>query len=229
MKKLVKGSLVLVILLMHNMSYAKVIKADPDQPISVKISKAGLNRITNPPYKIVQVTGDDSKYKLKYDEDGSNIYFMPRSAMGEKIEISIKNNAGLVHDMRLEVANIKGQSLIIKGFNKVNLVHVENEDISQMLAAMNKDIADKFYVQTHRVTLSNIDQLSVEQIKLYRWKDLVGGVFEITNKTRADQEFNYMSFIDRFDQPVTYFVSANNYLAAKEKSRIFIIQKNQSR
>jgi hypothetical protein len=45
----------------------KTYQAQDNEPLQIKISKTGLNRISNPPYKIMQVTGDDSKFRLKYE------------------------------------------------------------------------------------------------------------------------------------------------------------------
>ena len=87
-------------------------QAKVNEKLQIKISKSSLNRISNPPYKITQVTGDDSKFRLKYDEDGANIYFMPLGSIGENIEISIRNNAGFVQDLELQISDIKGTSIL---------------------------------------------------------------------------------------------------------------------
>jgi len=118
------------------------------EKLKIKISKAGLNRISNPPYKIVQVTGDDSKFRLKYDDDGTNIYFMPIVPVGESCEISIKNNAGFVQDVELIVSNIKGRSVIIDSKTTSKLENLQLSNISEMLRAMRDDTEDRFYVQT---------------------------------------------------------------------------------
>lgn len=163
---------------------AEIYQFKGGEKLKIKISKAGLNRISNPPYKIVQVTGDDSKFRLKYDDDGTNIYFMPIVPVGESCEISIKNNAGFVQDVELIVNNIKGRSVIIDSKTTSKLENLQLSNISEMLRAMRDDKEDRFYVQTRRQKLDNFDSLKVMQKKIYKYKNLVGGVFEIKNPTK---------------------------------------------
>lgn len=167
--------------------------------LKIKISKSGLNRISNPPYKIVQVTGDDNKFRLKYDDDGTNIYFMPIVPVGESCEISIKNNAGFVQDVELIVSDIKGRSVIIDSKITSKLENLQLSDISEMLRAMRNNTEDRFYVQTRRQKLDNLDSLKVTQKKIYKYKNLVGGVFEIKNPTKKEVILNLEEFTNRFD------------------------------
>lgn len=107
------GKLIVLCLVVVQVAYGKTFIAHPNEKLFAKVSKTGLNRISNSPYQIVQITGDESRYRLKCDDDGMNIYLMPLVEIGEKIEISIKNNMGFVFDMELEVANIRGQTICI--------------------------------------------------------------------------------------------------------------------
>lgn len=143
-------------------------QADSSEALQIKISKSGLNRISNPPYKITQVTGDDSKFRLKYDEDGTNIYFMPLSSVGENVEISIRNNAGITQDLELQVSNIKGKSIIIDGKTNFNMEHIQKKDIAEMLRAMKDQCQGKFYVQQSKRQLDNIGFLKVQQSQIYK-------------------------------------------------------------
>lgn len=195
-----------------------------DQILKVKISKSGLNRISNPPYKIVQVTGDDSKFRIKYDEDGTNIYFMPISKVGEFCEISIKNNAGLVQDLELEVSNIKGKSIIIDSKTTSKLEYLELSNISQMLRAMRDNAEDKFYVQAHKQKLDNIGSLKVMQQKIYKYKNLVGGVFEIKNPGKKAVQLNLSEFTKRFDNVKASYAD-KQIIPPKAISRVLIVQR----
>jgi len=178
---------------------AEIYQFKEGEKLKIKISKAGLNRISNPPYKIVQVTGDDSKFRLKYDDDGTNIYFMPTIPVGDSCEISIKNNAGFVQDVELIVSNIKGRSVIIDSKTTSKLENLQLSNISEMLRAMRDDAEDRFYVQIKRQKLDNLDSLKVTQEKIYKYKNLVGGVFEIKNTTRKEVTLNLAEFTNRFD------------------------------
>jgi hypothetical protein len=199
-------------------------QADSSEALQIKISKSGLNRISNPPYKITQVTGDDSKFRLKYDEDGTNIYFMPLSSVGENVEISIRNNAGITQDLELQVSNIKGKSIIIDGKTNVNMEHIRKNDIAEMLRAMKDNVQGKFYVQHSKQQLDNIGVLKVKQSKIYKYKNLAGGVFEITNPTKDPISLELSVFARRFDNVKSFYP---NFLIveAKEKKTVLIVRK----
>jgi hypothetical protein len=135
------------------------LKAQHDGRLKSRISKSGLNRITNHPYRIVQVTGDESKYRMKHDEDGENVFLMPLGKVGDRIEISLKYNIGTVHDLELEVAAIKGQSINIDSLNvsKTDYRDQLRQDLSEMLSAMSSSQKGKLYVQQ----VTNIAQQTV--------------------------------------------------------------------
>lgn len=75
MIRVIKQIIASSILLQAFIVEAELYKFSPEKKLSFEISKSGLNRISNPPYKITQLTGDDSKFRIKYDEDGSNIFY----------------------------------------------------------------------------------------------------------------------------------------------------------
>lgn len=200
-------------------------QAQDNEPLQIKISKTGLNRISNPPYKITQVTGDDSKFRLKYDEDGTNIYFMPLSSVGENVEISIKNNAGITQDLELQVSNIKGKSIIIDGKTSLNLERVQKSDIAEMLRAMKDNSRGKFYVQnTNRQKLGNIGILKVEQSKIYKYKNLAGGVFEITNPTKNPITLDVSIFAKSFDNVKSFYPNLS-VIEPKKTITVLVVQK----
>jgi hypothetical protein len=195
-----------------------------DERLKIKISKSGLNRISNPPYKIVQVTGDDSKFRLKYDDDGTNIYFMPINQVGESCEISIKNNAGFVQDLELVVSNIKGKSVIIDSKTTSKLENLQLSNISEMLRAMRDDLDDKFYVQVNKQKLDNISSLQVMQKKIYKYKNLVGGAFEVKNTTKKEVTLNLAEFANRFDNVKASYSSLSS-IPVSQVATILIVQK----
>jgi len=203
----------------------KTYQAQDNEPLQIKISKTGLNRISNPPYKITQVTGDDSKFRLKYDEDGTNIYFMPLSSVGENIEISIKNNAGITQDLELQVSDIKGKSIIIEGKTSLNLERVQKSDVAGMLRAMKDNVERKFYVQnTNRQKLSYIGILKVEQSKIYKYKNLAGGVFEITNPTKNSITLDVSIFAKSFDNVKSFYPNLS-IIEPKKTITVLVVQK----
>lgn len=217
----------LVLTCSSSLALAQKYQAIPDGRLTAKVSKSGLNRISNWPYQIVQVTGDDSTFRLKSDEDGKNIYLMPLKDVGDKIEISIKNNAGFVQDLELEVSNIKGQSIAIDSNKVISISQkLQQQNLAQMLQAMRANEVSKFYVQNTKEALDNIDNLSVVQTKIYKWQDLVGGVFNVVNNTREEQEVNLPQFTRRFDNVLTSFKTSEK-LSPRQTGYIFVIQKTK--
>lgn len=213
-------------ILINSVSFGVSIVAENDKKIELKISKTGLNRISNSPYKIMQVTGDDSTFKIKHDEDGQNLYLMPLAEVGSKIEISIRNNASQVQDLILEVVDIEGQSIDIRAFSKPGTLKLEeDESIAQMLKAMKHKQKGKFFVQHIKKGQLKKDGLfSIVQIKNYKWKDITGAVFKITNRHRKDKIFDLDNFIKRFDNVIALYPDSG-LLKGKEEKDFFIIQK----
>lgn len=191
--------------------------------IKGEISKTGLNRISNPPYKITQVTGDESKYRLKHDEDGLNIYIMPLCEVGKDIEISIRNNAGFVQDLLLRVSDTKGRVIVIDGHCANNSEQLQTSILSRMLRAMKDDVADIFYVQSGLSQISDIGGLKAKQIKTYQYKNLRGGIFELRNPTREIVNFSGKIFAQGFDKVIGVYPD-EVAIMPKQKVKVMLVQ-----
>lgn len=201
-----------------------VVRYTPNKAIELSVSKGGLNRITYSPYKIIQVTGDEGKYRLKYDEDGSSIYLMPLVDVGEVIEVSLRNNAGQVQDLHLKVANKKGSSLVIDGAY-IPASEKANKDIAaKMLRAMKEGKEGIFYVQVNQQNLDDVGKLHVKQIRTYQYKNLRGGVFAICNKTRLVHSFSKENFNKRFSNVIASY-PANITVKPKRTALFYLVQK----
>jgi len=204
-------------------SHGCVYKYAPDQVIKATISKTGLNRLSNPPYKITQVTGDESKYRLKHDEDGLSIYIMPLGEVGEDIEISIRNNAGFVQDLLLKVGNGKGQVIIIDGKQAKTGEQLKTPIVSQMFRAMKDDVPDIFYVQSGLLQITDIGELKAKQIKTYQYKNLRGGVFELQNTTKKVVNFSGKIFARDFDKVIGVYPDEATIMP-REKVKVMMVQ-----
>lgn len=201
-----------------------VVRYTPNKVMKLSVSKGGLNRITYSPYKIIQVTGDESKYRIKYDEDGSSIYLMPLVDVGEVIEVSIRNNAGQVQDLHLKVASKKGSSLVIDGAY-VPASEKANKDIAaKMLRAMKDNQQGIFYVQKHKQGLGNINGLNITQIRTYQYKNIKGGVFAISNITKDKQIFSKEDFNKKFSNVIASY-PANITVKPKRTELFYLVQK----
>lgn len=223
--KIISFFLILTLpLICTNVVKADNYKWDENKKLKVEISKSGLNRISNPPYKIVQVAGDDSKFRLKYDEDGANIYFMPIVKVGESCEINIRNNAGLVQDLELIVTNDKGKSIIIDAIDIAKINNLQLSNVSLMLGAMRDDVEDKFYVQNKRQKPDNVGSLKVYQTKIYKYRELAGGVFEIKNQSKKDIAFDLPEFASRFNNVKASYASMQT-IPKRTTATVLIVQK----
>ena len=198
-------------------------KYAPGQVIKATISKTGLNRLSNPPYKITQVTGDESKYRLKHDEDGLSIYIMPLGEVGEDIEISIRNNAGFVQDLLLRVGKGKGQVIIIDGKQAKIGEDLKMPIVSQMFRAMKDDVPDIFYVQSGLLQITDIGELKAKQIKTYQYKNLRGGVFELQNTTKKVVNFSGKIFARDFDKVIGVYPDKATIMP-REKVKVMMVQ-----
>jgi hypothetical protein len=207
---------------------AALYKYQPEEKLNLEISKSGLNRISNPPYKIIQLTGDESKFRIKYDEDGSNIYFMPLVKIGDIIEVSIKNNVGHIQDLELKVANIKGRSIVIDGKSGLNLDKAQKTNVAQMLRAMKDNVESKFYVQDTNKKLGSINNLQVKQTKIYRYKGLAGGVFEIKNNTKQVVVLNHIDFAKRFDRVKSFYPQVSK-VSPKQTVTLLVVQEREGK
>ena len=209
-------------------STASEYKYAPDSVIRVTISKTGLNRLSNPPYKIMQVTGDESKYRLKHDEDGANIYIMPLREVGEDIEISIRNNAGFVHDLLLRVSDTKGKVIIIDGHCANNQQQLQTSIVSRMLRAMKDDARDIFYVQSGYLRIADNQGLTAKQIKTYQYKNLRGGVFELENTGKSSVNFTGKIFARGFDGVIGVYPD-EVVVMPKGRAKVMIVQETKDK
>lgn len=222
-RKILKQVICFGLFLFVHIANGEIYRAEDSEPLRIKISKSGLNRITNPPYKITQVTGDESKFRLKYDEDGTNIYLIPLAGVGENIEISIRNNVGNTRDLELQVSNIKGKSIIIDGKTDLNKELIGRADIAEMLRAMKDNVSGRFYVRHGNRELDNIGGLKVRQSKTYRYKNLAGGIFEITNRDKGKVTLDVSILAKRFDNVRSFYPSVS-IIEPKKSITVLIVQ-----
>lgn len=209
-------------------AFGDIYDVKENKKISVTISKSGINRISNPPYKIKQIVGDDSKYTIKSDDDGSNIYILPQNKLVDSFEITIKNNIGQIFDLELKPVLGKSKIIILRNQDLALSKEKKQEDIAHMLSAMKELVTDKFYVQDIKKRFFKIGKLRAEQIKLYRWQDLKGGVFVIRNKGKQSASIEFLEFINQFENVEAYFINKHD-LAPGESTNLLIVQQRNSR
>ena len=200
-------------------------KLNSQSRIKTQISKSGLNRITMLPHRITQVTGDESKYKLKFDEDGSNIYIMPTGKIGETIELSIKSTTNLVQDMLLEVAGIAGRSIYLQHSNATDKTgKLINAEIKSMLRSMKSGEKGKYYVQASNRAISNKLGLDIRQVQTYRWGNMIGAVIDIENKSKLPVNISEQDIAALYQKVRAVSIDGiYPSIAAKSKVRAYVI------
>lgn len=180
-------------------SFAIHLIRNEEQRLKADISKSGLNRITMKPCRILQVTGDDTKYRLIHDDDGKNIYLMPKVSVGELIELSLRNDLGEVQDLELKVSNVKGQSIVIQSQRKNQDKEIKQE-VFAMMKAMMRGHEGKYFVEKKQRNIDNKYGVVIRQVKSYRYGDLSGGVFELSgNRTKDSGYISRQEFIELFE------------------------------
>lgn len=200
-------------------------KLNSEDRIKTQISKSSLNRITMLPHRITQVTGDESKYKLKFDEDGSNIYIMPTGKIGETIELSIKSTAHLVQDLLLEVAGIAGKSIYLQHVNPFKEEDkIVDSEIKLMLKSMMSGKKGKYYVQGANRIIANKLSLDIKQVQTYRWGNVVGAVIDIENKSKLPVNISEQDVASLYQKVrVASIGGIYSSVAAKSKIRAYVI------
>lgn len=189
--------MILVITGILETSLATQLMGNQEERLRVDIGKNGLNRITMKPWRIVQVTGDDTKYRLIHDDDGRNIYLMPKVGVGELIEVSLRNDFGEVQDLELKVSNIKGQSIVIQSKRKEQDKDIKQE-VFAMMKAMMRGHDGKYFVEKKQRNIKNKYGVVITQIKSYRYGDLSGGIFELSSNGTKNA-ISRQGFIDLFE------------------------------
>lgn len=195
--------------------------------LKAKISGNSANRLQFGIMPIVQIVGDENKYKVVTDSRGTNIFIIAKVPNGEIIELSLINGAGLATDLELEVADIKGQVIIINNSAVIRGDDQEQQEITAMLTSMINDCRDKYYVTVIKRQVTKLENkgLKIEQDRIYRFGNLTGARLNVTNLAkRQSRELIAAEFNSLFDGVVLTAMQQNTLLA-KGKGIVWLIIK----
>ncbi len=229
-KVILQGTLLITLLIMMlifcaDIAFANSFRSETKLRQTLNISKAGINRITMLPHRIMQVTGDESKYKLKIDEDGSNVYIMPLVKVGEKIELSMKTSTNYTEDLELVVSNKAGRTFHLKRVGSdENTSSVNLLEVKEMLRLMQEGSVGKYFVKDTNRIFKLRNGLGARQIKSYRYGDLIGAVLEVKNHTRKDIKLDETDFANLFkNSRAVSFQRAYSFLPPRADMQVFIV------
>ena len=212
----------LIYFLMVNGGYASEISPIIIEKQLIKIGKSGLNRITMLPHHIIKILGDESKYKVKIDEKGSDIYIMPLCQIGEKIEISLKTSSNFSLDLELLVVEGRGQTIHLKR----NLLIKSSKNISgieEILKAMQLEQSGKYYVSEVNHLISEKSGMTIQQLKTYKYQNIIGRMLVISNRTTENILLPWQQFFDLFANVKAISIEGPLILLPNNILRVFVV------
>ena len=89
---------------------------------------------------------------------------------------------------------------------------------------MKDNVHGKLYVQKTKQKLKDIGMLTVEQSKIYKYKNLVGGVFTVSNPTKNSITLDVSSFAKGFDNVKSSYPDLAVILP-KQTITVLVVQK----
>lgn len=151
--------------------------------IKAVISKDHLNRIWFSGKSIIEVIGDNTKYKILQDTVGKNLFITPLAAIGEDIEMAIIEAGGRTIDLSLRVSDSNGQLIFIEEKKDCYSKSEDQGEIARLMRYMHSNKPDKYIVDTSKRHIHKLESqgLKIRQDMSYRYGPYVGAKLIITN------------------------------------------------
>jgi hypothetical protein len=196
------------------------------EKVKTLVSNHSANRIEFSGQSISEVIGDESQYQLISDKHGSNIFILPKVAVGKTIAVSLITTSGLVQDMELVVSDISSQNIIIE-LAKPQIKTSEAADVAEIIKAMRGGVEDNYYVQRHNIIVAQKNpNIEFRKVKTYQFGEVIGVIGEIRNKTASPIELREDGFNDIFAGTIGVSME-KEVLPARGKIRVFIVTKGR--
>lgn len=205
--------------------------------IKATISASNVNRIEFGKIGIAQIIGDESKYKIIADDQGQNIFLLPKVLAPETFELAVVNFAGNVADLILQPRDIAGQIIKISmdsfsnhpSLNNKWSVPPQEQEIAEMIRSMVLDKVDKYYVIRVKRKINSLQNigLSIEQDRIYRFGKMIGARLIVTNSN--PQNVVYLKETD-FSNLFDYCLATTmekTILPPKTQGFVWIVAKEQ--
>lgn len=211
--------------------YNKVIELAIEKKIEAVVGANVANRIEVKDEDLLEVTGDESKYQLKWNKNHRSIYLLPKAEVGEVIELSLMLASGEVQDLRLTIGDVLARTIVLKrkdGAVKKFYGVKEQQEMASLLRVMinDRNSENKYWVKAEKIKLMASKTQQMTQIKEYKYGKLKGQVIEIENKGKEPlivREEEIKTIIP--DAELMRF--SKRIIAPKEKARLFVVSKEE--
>ena len=180
---------------------------NPKKTIEALLAFGKMNRIKlEGGLELLDVVGDESKYKLYRSSDSSNIFVVPTLPVGEILQMSFVMVGGQAQDVRFTISDATSNTIFIGtdlAQRKLELQMEFSLKVDQMLEAMTDGRRDKYYVIDHDLEplvalgekgLSGRNQLDIYKLKTYKMKELTGLVLLVKNNTKTAIQLGVSDF-----------------------------------
>ena len=206
---------------------AKEISFNPAKTIETVIGAGELNRIQVKGNEVLEVVGNENKYRLYWSSDWHNLFIVPKTEAGETIDVSLILGGGLAQDVRFTVSDTTGRTIFITN-SVAKTAYDRDREASLMIGAMQEGIKGKYYVTELKRTVFKDKFLYVKQLQSWRYKDLTGAVLEVKNRQGGRVSLGENKFRHLFKNVIA--VNIETPLLAKwGASRVFVITRNEDK
>lgn len=157
--------------------------------MNLDISSRGINRINFGDERIDKIIGDNSEFTAVVSDNGDNLFLTSKVGSENTIGISVQFINGKTIDITLHVIDSNLPSIIEMGFKKESRSDELHKEAEAMLVAMIAGKIGKYYVQdvSNKFKLGNNPHIHFKQLSSYRYGNLRGAAYLVTNKSRASR------------------------------------------
>lgn len=157
--------------------------------MNLDISSKGINRINFGDERIDKIVGDNSEFTAVVSDNGDNLFLTSKLGSENTIEISVQFINGKTIDIVLHVIDSNLPSIIEMGFKRESRSDELHKEAESMLVAMIAGKTGKYYVQdvSNKFKLGNNPHIHFKQLSSYRYGNLRGAAYLVTNKSRPSR------------------------------------------
>jgi hypothetical protein len=222
-------------------SQAQTYEYQDREKIRIEISNREVNSLQFGNVPVVQIIGDENKFKIIPDNRARNIFLTSNVSEGEIFELKIINATGSVAHLEVVARKQRGQIINILTKSQMKMQDKNNKsqeyesELGLMLSSMIRDRIhdDKYYTSIVRRKINKEAfrnrGLLVSQDRLWRFGDLIGARLAVKNLAKGEQiELRDEEFANLFDRQIATSIE-KHWLDAKKTSFVWIISKERSK